>query len=500
MKKAIYSFVALSMVYFQATAAKEMPYYSDIDGHWGKVAVEWATQNHVVKGYQDGTFKPNQPVTEAEFIAMLIRIFPNSNDQWTIFEQEESSEEHWSNSYYRVAEKFNVPVLNQPNEIITRGLVAQIITGALGKNYDVEGSISYLYDMSLSNGRGEKTIQGFEANGSLTRAEAVQFLKGLVDSGLTKELLERSPQNEQHPNVVKYKPKRIHGTAPTISEQQEREAMFELNCGKYEVPDTLNRIISLQHDLNQAGFLQYGDLLGYYFGREGLDSRYLNTPLDVIAFARPGVDGIHYGFLTDFGSVKQLEEVYIVRVSPMDFDEPVKIVARNIHDFMRILCYTPIALDLVDTSTSEDDFKQLVTKYPELALSQIDDHNPVNEIFKETFQLEPIPDIYAYMQKIKEERSKEMSMVTDDGIGVVNKTDQNVELQLMGLQRHQSLKLEEIEGFFKDASYISKLGFLRDAQSKGLLFDNNPVKSYLKEQLMLMNLQDEAERLAHSVE
>ncbi len=134
--------------------------------------------------------------------------------------------------------------------------------------------------------------------------------------------------------------------------------MIKLNYGKYGIPDTLKLIIDLQNDLNKAGFLPYGDLLGYYFSLEGLKSRYLNTPLDVIAFARPGVDGIHYGFLTDFGSVKDLETAYIVRVSPMDFDDPVKIVSRNLLDFMRILCYTSIALDLVDTGTSEEHYKK----------------------------------------------------------------------------------------------------------------------------------------------
>lgn len=147
--------------------------------------------------------------------------------------QEEPTKQHLSDSYYRVAAKFNVPFLNQPNGRIARGLVAQIISGTLGKNYDVEGSITYLYDMGLSNGRGEKTIQGFEVNGSLTRAQAVQFLKGLVDSRLTKELIERSPKNEVNPNVNKYKPKRIHSTMRTISEQKEKEEMIELNYGKY---------------------------------------------------------------------------------------------------------------------------------------------------------------------------------------------------------------------------------------------------------------------------
>jgi hypothetical protein len=85
--------------------------------------------------------------------------------------------------------------------------------------------------------------------------------------------------------------------------------------------------------------------------------------LDVISFARPGMDGIHYGFLTDFGSIDDLENASIVRVSPMDFDDPVKIVARNIHDSLRILGYSSV--ELMDTSTNENEYKRLEKLYPE---------------------------------------------------------------------------------------------------------------------------------------
>lgn len=109
--------------------------------------------------------------------------------------------------------------------------------------------------------------------------------------------------------------------------------MNDINYGKYSIPKTLLQLIDLQADLAKKGLLPYGDLIGYYFSLD--DIRYLDTPLDLLSFARPGADGIHYGFLTDFGLVEDLEEAYIVRVSPMDFDDPVKIVSRNLRDFLR---------------------------------------------------------------------------------------------------------------------------------------------------------------------
>lgn len=79
-------------------------------------------------------------------------------------------------------------------------------------------------------------------------------------------------------------------------------------------------------------------------------------------------------------------------------------------------------------------------------------------------------------------------MHTSDGLGVINKSDLNGKHQGMELKRQQSLKLEDVQRFFYTASNISKLGFLRDAQSKGLIYDNELVKMYLNEQLLMEDI------------
>ncbi|MBT2730689.1 hypothetical protein J7E63_28150 [Bacillus sp. ISL-75] len=270
--------------------------------------------------------------------------------------------------------------------------------------------------------------------------------------------------------------------------------MVKLNYGKYSIPAILDKIIGLQLQLQKAGLLESGDVLGYYFSYEGVDSRYLNTPLDVIAFARPGSDGIHFGFLTDFGQRKDLENTYIVRVSPMDFDDPVKIVARNIHDFLRILCFSPSVLDMVDFTTSERNLEKWVKECSQLSINQ----NKVRNMFCHTFQLTPIDSLYEYIQKVKQERDTEIVLSTEDGIGVASTNKNAINKQdLFQLDREQILEVKEVERFFRDSSYESKLAFLRDAQSKGLIFDNAEVKLYLKDQLRLIDLWDEAERISY---
>ncbi|MDQ8734946.1 asparaginase domain-containing protein [Paenibacillus sp. LHD-38] len=46
--------------------------FTDISGHWAEAAIKEAIASGIVKGYTDGTFKPNNTVTRAEFSVMLM--------------------------------------------------------------------------------------------------------------------------------------------------------------------------------------------------------------------------------------------------------------------------------------------------------------------------------------------------------------------------------------------------------------------------------------------
>lgn len=263
--------------------------------------------------------------------------------------------------------------------------------------------------------------------------------------------------------------------------------------GKYSVPETLTNILELQSELRQKGMLPYGDLLGYNFKIYELDDRYLNTPLDLIPFASPGMDGIHYGFLTDFGSVKDLEDAYIVRVVPMDFDEPVKIVARNLQDFLRLLCFAPASLDILDIYSNEDLCRKVSLEDSTIVMNK--DTLKVREIFRKRAHLEPIPDIFNYFLEVSEERVGKIVLATKDGLGVVNKISASTNHKAASLSRYNSLKLYEVQSFFAAATPEAKLGFLRDAQSLGLIYDNEEVKEFLRDELVKLKLLDEAERM-----
>ncbi len=49
------------------------PDLADVPGHWAEAEVNALLSQGVIRGYEDGTFRPNAPITRAEFVTMLNR-------------------------------------------------------------------------------------------------------------------------------------------------------------------------------------------------------------------------------------------------------------------------------------------------------------------------------------------------------------------------------------------------------------------------------------------
>merc|ERR1711916_356912 len=51
----------------------EMKELSDVKDHWGKTFTEELVSKDIVSGYPDQTFRPDNTITRAEFIVMLLK-------------------------------------------------------------------------------------------------------------------------------------------------------------------------------------------------------------------------------------------------------------------------------------------------------------------------------------------------------------------------------------------------------------------------------------------
>ena len=56
-------------------ATNQIAQASDVAGNWAEPFITVLVQKDIIKGYPDGTFKPDQPITRAEFAALLNKAF-----------------------------------------------------------------------------------------------------------------------------------------------------------------------------------------------------------------------------------------------------------------------------------------------------------------------------------------------------------------------------------------------------------------------------------------
>ncbi|TDF97571.1 S-layer homology domain-containing protein [Paenibacillus piri] len=72
MRKTILAAAALLTITVLAGGAYASKDFTDVSGHWANSSINAAVSRGYVDGYPDGTFKPEQSVTRAEFIKMAI--------------------------------------------------------------------------------------------------------------------------------------------------------------------------------------------------------------------------------------------------------------------------------------------------------------------------------------------------------------------------------------------------------------------------------------------
>jgi hypothetical protein len=65
--------------------------FSDIAGHPNEEAIEYLQMNGIVKGYLDGTFKPDNQINRAEFVKIIVGAYLEI--------VKEGAATHWENDY-----------------------------------------------------------------------------------------------------------------------------------------------------------------------------------------------------------------------------------------------------------------------------------------------------------------------------------------------------------------------------------------------------------------
>lgn len=101
--------------------------------------------------------------------------------------------------------------------------------------------------------------------------------------------------------------------------------------------DDLLRLHAVATDRFPHDYLDVGlNAIGLFFHSPPKNAGYHQTPTNSITFASIGVDGIHFGAVTDGDTYDPIAP--IVMTIPMAFDDPNYIVGENLHDFLCLGC------------------------------------------------------------------------------------------------------------------------------------------------------------------
>ena len=183
----IASSIFVSSAYSQTTKA-----LSDVKGHWAEAAITDFVSKGYVGGYADGTFKPNNNITRAEFVSIVNNYFGLTKSSGKVFSDTKT---HWAKAAIDIAVTNGVcsgitSTEFKPNDAITREQVAVMLSNykkLTDSNHEeiykfrdkneisswAKDSVEGVVERSYMSGYSDST---FKPKNKITRAEAVSTL------------------------------------------------------------------------------------------------------------------------------------------------------------------------------------------------------------------------------------------------------------------------------------------------------------------------------------
>lgn len=171
------------------------PDFTDVKGHWAKDYINKAVKQGIASGYSDNTFKPNQSLTRAQAVSILVRALDLKTDKKAPFMDIQS---YASGTQAQIAAAYHSGLVKgkdgkfMPSDKVTRAQMALMLFRAYEvKNgeaykmkqvapfrdihsYNMEAirAMTMLYDLDMAKGENGN----FMPNNSTSRAHAMKML------------------------------------------------------------------------------------------------------------------------------------------------------------------------------------------------------------------------------------------------------------------------------------------------------------------------------------
>lgn len=226
MKKIITVVVAILLCAYTTAFA-----YNDIYDVDVKNAVETLSTFNIINGYDDGSFKPNNNITRAEFakiitIAMrLENIIPTEEE---IFEDVE--DEAWYKNYIYVSK--TAGIINgtsnttfEPNSNITYEQAIKMIVASLGYNKEAQENGGYPNGyLTMANNLGITSNISFENNKFATREDVALMVYNALNSKFYYIVFDGESIERMEADITLYE---LHKNAFEINEAMDDEEYEE---------------------------------------------------------------------------------------------------------------------------------------------------------------------------------------------------------------------------------------------------------------------------------
>ncbi len=142
--------------------------------YWSE-AFLWALNKGYVVGFADEKrIKPDLPITEGQYLKVIFRYMLGA-----------PLPDESSKAMYGLARKYQLPVKNKAQGVLTRGQAALLLTKTFtGKNMTERKAVEWLYEQDAIQGYKEEiSYDAFQPHTNITRAHLVTILYNLHEKG-----------------------------------------------------------------------------------------------------------------------------------------------------------------------------------------------------------------------------------------------------------------------------------------------------------------------------
>ena len=180
--KRILSLLLMLTIMLSSAAVMAAPAFTDMGAdHWAMPSVEKLVNEGTIKGYEDGSFRPDNTVTRAEFVKMI-----GKGSERREIEFDDVDESHWGYEYIIYSGLEGTGNNFEPDRAITRGETVELLwyraggkTGINAPEFVKEqlpyakNAVSWIYATGVMIGNDGYDLR---LNDTLTRAEAAALI------------------------------------------------------------------------------------------------------------------------------------------------------------------------------------------------------------------------------------------------------------------------------------------------------------------------------------